>query len=307
MTDLLPAALPQHADPAAELAETIQALSPRGRASLEECLAAIADLQDGGTEPLLRRVVHRVLERSVAEFFTDETATSVQLPARLVHWTFPDPDAVLLPEPGERPDASLAEVLDERRSRRNYANRPLTAQELGDVLHLALARNGTEDGYGTRDMPLFPYPTIGGLDSTEVGVVVNRVDGFDPGYYRYDKVAHGLVPQFAGDLRIALVESTFESEWLFYAPVVLALNNDQTKVDWKYKTRGYRISGFDLGAVLQNLYLSCTAHAMNCCAVAGYDDAKLNRVLGNAPGDKAVGVLVPIGPPLRRGSLGSRR
>lgn len=297
---------------AADAAADIAALSARGSASMDECLAAITDLEQDGSEPLLRRVVHRILERSVAEFFTDETATSVQLPPELVRWTLPDPDAISLPEAGPPPEWSLADALDRRRSQRNYANRELTAQELGDVLCLAAGRNGTEDGYGTRGMPLFPYPSIGGLDPTEVGVVLQRVADFPGGYYRYDKVGHGLVPLLTGDLRMPLVEATFESDWLFYAPAIVILSNDQMKVSWKYRTRGYRISGFDLGAVLQNLYLACTAYDLNCCAVAGYDDGKVNELLGHTGadqpvGDKAVGVLAAIGPGLEHGTLGSRR
>lgn len=295
-------------DPRAqELARDINALAPRSRASLDECLAAITDLTDTGVDPLLRRVVHRIFERSVAEFFADETATSTQLPAHLVRYTVPDPQARPLPEPGDEPTAGLAETLAQRRSRRNFDNRAMTAQELGDMLHLAVARNGVEDGYGTRNMPLFPYPSIGGLDAVELGVVVNRLEGFEPGYYRYDKIGHGLVPVLRGDMRMALVNATFESEWLFYAPVVLVLANNQDKVSWKYKTRGYRISTLDLGAVLQNIYLSSTAHGLSCCAVAGYDDAALNALLRHPVGDVAVGALVPVGPPAVPGGAGTNR
>lgn len=295
-------------DPQAlELARDINALGPGSRTSLEECLAAITDLTDTGVDPLLRRVIHRLFERSVAEFFSDETATSTQLPAHLVRYTVPDPQARPLPEPGEELPAGLVETLSRRRSRRNFANRAMGARELGDMLHLAVARNGVEDGYGTRDMPLFPYPSIGGLDAVEIGVVVNRLEGFEPGYYRYDKIGHGLVPVLRGDMRMALVNATFESEWLFYAPVVLVLANNQAKVSWKYKTRGYRISMLDLGAALQNLYLSSTAHELSCCAVAGYDDAALNALLRHPVGDLAVGALVAVGPPAVAGGAGMNR
>lgn len=290
-----------------ELVADISALTERSRASLQECLAAIQDLTDKNVEPLLRRVIHRVFERSVAEFFADETATSVLLPTELVRYTIPDPEAIPFPEPGEVPASELAEALSSRRSRRNFANRAMTAEELGDVLHLAIARNGVEDGYGTRNMPLLPYPTIGGLDSVQLGVIVNRLDGFEAGYYHYDKVGHGLRPVIRGDMRMALVNATFESEWLFYAPVVLVLASDQRKVSWKYKTRGYRISGLDLGAALQNLYLSCAAFGLNCCAVAGYDDGQLNALLRHPTADVATGVLVPIGPPAGPAAGSTRR
>lgn len=296
MTDLITLSS-QTTTEAERMAAEITKLSEGSRAVVQEILDALSDLRDRDIDPQLRHVIHAVFERSVAEFFSVETATSTQLPDELVRHTLPDPDAIALPEPQVPDDADLSEILARRRSRRDFANRPMTMQELGDVLHMSLARNSTEDGYGTRDMPLFPYPSIGGLDAVHLGVIVQRVDGLENGYYVYDKIGHGLVRQVKGDMRMALVDATFESEWLFYAPVVLVLANDQRKVSWKYHTRGYRISMLDLGAALQNLYLASTATGMSCCAVAGYHDTQLNDLLRYPKGDLSVGVLVSIGPP----------
>ncbi|MFV0375202.1 nitroreductase family protein [Microbacterium sp.] len=123
----------------------------------------------------------------------------------------------------------------------------------------------------------------------------------EPGYYVYDKVGPRLVPRLRGDLRLSLVTATFESEWLFYAPVVFVLANDQAKVARKYKTRGYRISHLDQGALLQNLSLAATAHGLGACAVAGYFDEVLARTLGYAGTDTFIASLVAMGQPTRLG------
>lgn len=305
MIDLTPLTA-QALDGADSIEKRISGLSPVARESLEEVLQAIEDLEIALTTPILRRVVHRVFERSVQEFFREETAQSTNLPSTLVRYTVPSPSAIPLPEPSSPPDITLQEALDERRSRRNYANEPLSIAELGDLLHLALARNGVEDGYGTRNMPLQPYPSIGGLDPADIGVVVNRVDGLPPGYYHYDKVGHGLIPVLKGDLRMSMVNCTFDTEWIFYAPAVLVIVNNQEKVYWKYKTRGYRLSFLDQGAAMQNLYLSCVAHGLSCCAIAGYNDEEINRLFGYTSGDLSVSVLMSVGRPARR-AAGTRR
>ncbi len=273
-----------------------ETLPTSGRAAVTEALASAADVAEAGQDPVLRRVLHRVFERSVQEFFSGEQATT-QLPAELVRYTLPDPSGIPLPSCEPDTEATLAEVLAGRRVVRSYERGGLAVEELSAMLRLAAASTGTEDGYGVRSLPKFPYPSIGGLDSNELGLIISNVVGIEPGYYVYDKVGHALVPRQRGDLRLSLVSATFESEWLFYAPVVLVLVNDQQKVAWKYKTRGYRISHLDQGALMQNLSLAATAQGLGSCPVAGYFDEVLNRILGYAGQDKFIASLIALGRP----------
>jgi SagB-type dehydrogenase family enzyme len=48
---------------------------------------------------------------------------------------------------------------------------------------------------------------------------------------------------------------------------------------WRYQERGYRYLFLDAGHVCQNLYLA--AQEINCgvCAIAAFDDDKLNELL----------------------------
>lgn len=57
----------------------------------------------------------------------------------------------------------------------------------------------------------------------------------------------------------------------------------------------------DQGALLQNLYLSATAHKLGACAVAGFLDDDLDEALGNAGTDQFVSALVAMGRPLEYG------
>ena len=265
----------------------------------DELLRSLEDLIESEQEPTLARVLRRVLGRSVGEFFSSKSM-STQLPQNLVRFARPDPAAMELGDV-VLPDVTLADVLASRRSVRDFVKDPLDKSELSGVLRMAAAKNGSEDGYGIRDLPLVPYPSIGGLDSNVLGVIVNKVEGIEPGYYRYDAISHGLVPIKRGDMRMILQRNTFETEWIFFAPVVFVLNNCQSKVSWKYMTRGYRISHMDQGALLQNLYLSATAHKLGACAVAGFLDDDLDEALGNAGTDQFVSALVAMGRPLEYG------
>jgi SagB-type dehydrogenase family enzyme len=49
---------------------------------------------------------------------------------------------------------------------------------------------------------------------------------------------------------------------------------------WRYGERGYRYLHLDAGHVCQNLYLTAEVIGCGVCAMAAFDDAQLNAVLG---------------------------
>lgn len=242
----------------------------------------------------LRSLVHQVFEDSVAEFFTAE-ATSTVLPHELRDRVEPNPLAAPLPDPDDALDVDFLDVLDARRSERSFANRPISLRELSTLLHHAVGMRTTEAGYGVRGLPLFRFPTIGGLCGLRFDVVATNVEGLARGRYRYDPVGHGLEVVELGDHRAALVDSTFETDWIFHAPVVVACIVEQTRTSWKYKTRSYRFSHVDLGAAVQNLALTTAALDLAGCPVAAFFDAAANEALHLASPDEYLGLLFAIG------------
>jgi SagB-type dehydrogenase family enzyme len=279
-----------------EIGEVLAALPPKARAAVAEVAASAADAaRIGSSDPSLAHVLQRVFVRSVAEFFSAQRQ-STRMPDEQVRHILPDPEATNLPAPEEELPTALSEVLLRRRSVRNFASRPFPLEELSTLLHHTAGRRGVEAGYGIRDVPLFRYPSIGGLNSVEVRVIVNRVAGLEPGHYVYDPVGHALRLVSRGDMRLSLQDVTFEAEWLFHAPVVIVLAHDQTKVSWKYKTRGYRFSHVDLGAVMQNVYLVATAMELSCCAAAGFFDEGLNDLLGLDGIERFASLVMGVGP-----------
>lgn len=286
-----------HLDP--EVVAALQDLGPEATSGLREFAEAMADLRGSGvSDPSLRQVIHQLFVRSVNEFFTVKRS-SMQLPPALLR-TFrasAAPDVVRLEDEEPDREPTLDDVLRARRSVRSYDKAPMPLETLATVLRAALGRNGQEDGYGVRDLPLFPYPSMGGLSAFEVGVVAQRVEGLAPGYYVYDQIGHALVPKIHGDLRLAVQDVTFESEWLLYAPVVIVLVGRAPKWEWKYHSRGYRIVHLDMGAAMQNIYLSGWASKVGVCAVAGFIDEAANTLLGYDGVDEFVSLFFGVGAP----------
>lgn len=285
-------------DPNVQLAiDVIPSLPTRSQDAIREVIESAVDVvnERSGEPASLAEIIQRVFVRSVAEFFTSQRQ-STQLPTDLLDYISARDDAISLPPPADKLDVALSDVLNARRSNRNFSNEPVTLDELSTLLHFAAGRRGVEAGYGVKDMPLFRYPTIGGLNSVDVGIIVNRVDGLEPGFYMYDPVGHALVLRDRGDMRLAVQDVTFEGDWLFHAPLVVTIIHNQDKVAWKYKTRSLRFSHVDLGALTQNFYLVATASGYSCCAVAGFFDEAINNFFKLDGSRQFVSLLIGIGP-----------
>lgn len=242
----------------------------------------------------LLAIVHQVFQDSVSEFFTSE-ASSTLLPPEFRDRLASLPGGLSLPDPASELDIDLADALDSRRSERSFSNEAISLEVMSTWLFHSLGRRDTEAGYGVAGMPLFRFPTIGGLCGLEFDLLVNRVDGLERGRYRYDPVGHALVLIDEGDYRPLLVSSTFESDWIAHAPVVVACVVHQARTSWKYKTRSYRFAHVDLGAAVQNIVVVASALGLLSCPVAAFFDEAINEALQIPLPDKYMGLLVALG------------
>lgn len=296
-------ACPVPTTPADDLAARISALPEELTEAMSRLLDAaesVADRAGAAPNRALRYVLNQAFQDSVSEFFTDETS-STKLPAPFRDRLQQAPDAISLPFPDDDIDIELVEALRMRRSQRSFSNEQLDLPTLSTLLHHSVRSHETEAGYGVNGMPLYQFGTIGGLCGLRFDIVANRVDGLEQGRYQYDPVGHGLVPVDIGDYRALLGNVTFETDWIFYAPVVLLCIIDQERTSWKYKTRAYRFAHVDLGAATQTLALASTALGLGSCPVAAYFDADANEALNLDGQDEYLGLLFPVGHPPRLG------
>jgi len=264
--------------------------------ALEEIIASAKDVDNEARPALLSEIIHRVFERSVNELFTMEVSSS-QLPRELLHRFQPCDGAIKLPTPGELSSSRLSDILDWRSSNRNFSNEPISLDQLSLLLYWSLGTRGVEAGYGVRGLPLYRYPSTGGLPAFDVELIASNVDGLDDGRYMYHPVGHSLEMLGRGAYRNDFAEYVFENDWLFFAPVVLVFVHDLRVSRWKYHTRSYRFSHIDLGGAMQNVYLVAAAEGLACCAVAGFLDETANQTFSLDGRDRFLSLLVGLGHP----------
>lgn len=192
-----------------------------------------------------------------------------------------------LPAPDALAPHLFADVLEQRRTRRRYAARPLRLAELSTVLHHAarVVREGHDETVG--DYALRPFAGAGGRCELEIYVVANDVDGISRGVHHFDARAHEL--RWIRD-RDSHQERLIR--WVHGAtggllsrdpPVILLLTAVFARVMAKYQNLGLSLIYKDTGCLFQTLYLVATAMGLAPCAIGGGEELANSRWLGLDP------------------------
>jgi SagB-type dehydrogenase family enzyme len=103
-------------------------------------------------------------------------------------------------------------------------------------------------------------------------LVVNRVDGLQPGVYRYLPARHALQPVQLGDFAAQARNAALDQDVIGDAAVVLVLSAD-AGLALKSGARGYRMAFLEAGLMGERWLLGAVARGLGACPVgAFYDD-----------------------------------
>jgi SagB-type dehydrogenase family enzyme len=185
---------------------------------------------------------------------------------------------VPLPPPGAL-TAPIGALLEHRRSRRAYTGASISSEVLSTVLHGACGVTGSMPGYGYKHLPLRTFPSSGGLQSPEIYLSVQAVDGVAPGLYHFQAQARALDLLRPGSHGGTLKSLALDQECLATAAVVVLITGCFERLRWKYGERAYKYMCIDIGYVGQNLYLVAEALGLGACAIAGFLDDGVERFL----------------------------
>lgn len=165
-----------------------------------------------------------------------------------------------LPKPTQSNVAgSLTKALQDRRSIRTFTDKAVTDQTLADLLWAA---DGVNRKDGKRTAP-------SAMNRQDVTIYVGKADGT----FRYDAASNKLVKIGGGDLRKA---AAGRNKFIETAPIVLVIASD-TGLTGGNKA----ISGLNVGAVMQNVYLYCAANGLaTVCCYAGDTPKDVQKFLG---------------------------
>lgn len=199
-------------------------------------------------------------------------------------------NSIALPEPSLTGPKSLEEPVAARRSVRDFSSKGLSVKDISQLLWSA---QGVTGAGGLR-----AAPSAGALYPLEIYVVVGRVDGLEPGVYRYRPQRHRLARTGQSDVRKQIYAAALRQEPVREAAAVLVISAVFARSEVKYGKRGVRYSLLEAGHAAQNVCLQATALGLGAVPIGAFHDSRVAQILGLGQEETPL-YLLPIGKPGR--------
>ena len=174
-----------------------------------------------------------------------------------------------------------------RRSIRTFTGDQVPASELAAILRSSLAVTGVAD-VPLSDGSTVEYwyraaPSGGGLYPVEAYIAVFRVDGLEPGVYRYSPRLDSLITvgdTGMGDAIRASLTVTDDQMSVSGAAAMVVLVGVPWRSMRKYGPRGLRFVFHEAGGIAGYMHLAATALGVGSSDCASYYDDQVNGALG---------------------------
>ncbi|MBE0686521.1 MAG: SagB/ThcOx family dehydrogenase [Anaerolineaceae bacterium] len=227
-------------------------------------------MTDGIGKDFLEKTKYKYLSESLQRKGVPQPALELSYDSTAELISLPDPETL----PAYPMD--LRRAIDQRCTVRRYQDQALTQEELSFLLWTTQGVKSVTN----RPVTLRTVPSAGARHAFETYLVINRVEGIQPGLYRYISLEHALLPiDMDEEIAEKVAEACLQQNQVTKSAVTFIWVAVTERMYWRYGERGYRYLHLDAGHVCQNLYLA--AEAINCgvCAIAAFDDDLLNESL----------------------------
>ena len=186
----------------------------------------------------------------------------------------------------------LTEAIQNRKSRRHFKDQSLTIEELSYLLWATQGIRRQVDAATT----MRTVPSAGSRHALETYLCVFNVEGIDEGIYRYLPLEHQLLfIDSRDDLKSSLIQAAFNQFYTGSSAVTFIWATIPYRMEWRYDLAAHKVILLDAGHVCQNLYLACEAIGAGTCAIAAYDQDKMDELIGLDGKDEFVIYMAPVG------------
>ncbi|MHB9072178.1 MAG: SagB/ThcOx family dehydrogenase [Desulfobaccales bacterium] len=198
-------------------------------------------------------------------------------------------EAIKLPPPAKKGTVSVEEALQNRRSNRQFANRPL---ELAQISQMLWAADGINNPQGKRTAP-----AAKAAYAIDLYVVVGErgVTNLAPGVYHYLVADNALEPVAKGELRAGVAKACNSQAWIEKAPVIVVITGDYARCAAKNgEQKAPMYTHMESGFVAQNLFLQVGALGLGAGIAGGFNDKALAQTLKLPQNDVPL-LVMPVG------------
>ena len=136
------------------------------------------------------------------------------------------------------------------------------------------------------------------LSFIQLYLYVHRIDGIEPGVYRFWPQDAELEKIKTGDQRVAAAGLSLGQDLAGNACVAFSMIGDLERATRAHGDRGYRYVHFEAGAVGQRLYLAAEALGLGATGIGAFYDEEVHRYLNLTPAQGQVVYHFAIGHPV---------
>jgi len=169
----------------------------------------------------------------------------------------------------------LFKSLLNRESTREFSAQPANLADIEKILYFSAGiKEQKEELEKTRRF----YPSAGARYPIEMYLIANNINSLPRGLYHYSVKNNELEELLNQDLGQES-SSIFGKEMNKYNPNFLVLAGVMSRTEVKYGVNAYRFALLECGHIGQNMYLLSEKLGLGCCAIGGFDNDKLVRLL----------------------------
>lgn len=251
--------------------------------------------------------------------YTSKTAfISRKKPEQIAHWvdtlsraTVPEPTRIekLKDSPCvtpmrrefDIPNATLARVLNDRRSHRDFTGSPANIHHLSLLLHYGFGPVRYTDSLEVGNLEMRAPLSGGSIHETSAIVIATSVVGLSSGVYVYDQRRHALARISENAISADLESMIYDQGFTEFSSFSIISISDAGKLSWKYRdARAYRILFMNAGCVAQVLGMVSEAIGLGMALTAAIDEDKVAQLFPIQAGREFPMFLFSFGDPQKR-------
>ncbi len=183
------------------------------------------------------------------------------------------------------PEDFFIKLITERRSVREYSEKPMSFEHLSFILYSASSISGERMGVKLRT-----YPSAGAKYPIDIYVAVFNVENLEQGIYKYNDTKFQLELLAKGDYREELYEISIQQDFVKQSAIMIILVARSLRSTYRYGERGIRYVLMDASYISSNIYLTSTYLNLGSCVIGSFADEAFKKFL-NIKGDETFVVL----------------
>ncbi len=188
-------------------------------------------------------------------------------------------------------ETTFLSIVNSRVSRRKFLDESISLEELS---YLLWCTQGVK-----RQLKLGAFrtvPSAGARCPFETYLYIRKVEGLQPGLYRYISLQHKLL--FLKSIENAeeiFTNLAYGQKFAANGSVLFIWVAIPYRTEWRYTTLAHKFIAIDLGIVCENLYLACEARGLGTVAIGYYEQEKMDSYLDLDSTDVFSVLIAPVG------------